>query len=163
MADLFGKRWLREYLPELQMRQKCSRVSHNFVPGDIVTPATPPLLFVLSLFHFAGCCSRTCNNTRCRVALSLCPPGVVAETLRPAFVWRRCLCQSVSMVLSVERMQSRVETTQDLFTKCASKRGVLHCESHRGDSFVSSQDGKIAWQTRFFEEKNIKKKLFCPS
>ena len=36
MADLFWKRWMREYLPELQVRQKWSRVSRNFVPGDIV-------------------------------------------------------------------------------------------------------------------------------
>ncbi|KAK0135318.1 hypothetical protein N1851_028839 [Merluccius polli] len=35
MADLFWKR-MREYLPELQIRQKWSRVSQNFVPGDIV-------------------------------------------------------------------------------------------------------------------------------
>jgi len=36
MVDLFWKRWVREYLPELQMHQKWSRVSRNFVPGDIV-------------------------------------------------------------------------------------------------------------------------------
>lgn len=36
MADLFWKRWIREYLPELQRRQKWLRVSRNFVPGDIV-------------------------------------------------------------------------------------------------------------------------------
>ncbi|KAL3981342.1 small subunit ribosomal protein S12 [Sarotherodon galilaeus] len=36
MADLFWKRWVREYLPQLQTRQKWTRVSRNFVPGDIV-------------------------------------------------------------------------------------------------------------------------------
>lgn len=36
MADLFWKRWVREYLPELQARQKWSRVSRNFMPGDII-------------------------------------------------------------------------------------------------------------------------------
>ena len=36
MADLFWKRWVREYLPELQVRQKWMRVSRNFVSGDIV-------------------------------------------------------------------------------------------------------------------------------
>ncbi|KAL4009060.1 hypothetical protein ACER0C_002912 [Sarotherodon galilaeus] len=36
MADLFWKRWVREYLPQLQTRQKWTRVSRNLVPGDIV-------------------------------------------------------------------------------------------------------------------------------
>lgn len=36
MANLFWTRWVREYLPELQTRQKWSSVTRNFVPGDIV-------------------------------------------------------------------------------------------------------------------------------
>ncbi|KAI4884310.1 hypothetical protein NFI96_008914, partial [Prochilodus magdalenae] len=36
MADIFWKRWVKEYLPELQKRQKWTRVSRNYVPGDIV-------------------------------------------------------------------------------------------------------------------------------
>ena len=36
MADLFWKRWTKEYLPELQERQKWTRKTRNFVKGDIV-------------------------------------------------------------------------------------------------------------------------------
>lgn len=36
MSDLFWKRWLKEYLPSLQERQKWNRVGRNFIPGDIV-------------------------------------------------------------------------------------------------------------------------------
>ncbi|KAL7852267.1 hypothetical protein SRHO_G00180520 [Serrasalmus rhombeus] len=36
MADIFWKKWVREYLPELQKHQKWTRVSRNYVPGDIV-------------------------------------------------------------------------------------------------------------------------------
>ncbi|KAK7877121.1 hypothetical protein WMY93_032173 [Mugilogobius chulae] len=36
MSDLFWKRWLKEYLPSLQERQKWNRVRRNFIPGDIV-------------------------------------------------------------------------------------------------------------------------------
>ena len=36
MSDLFWKRWTKEYLPELQKRQKWLSPSRNFVPGDIV-------------------------------------------------------------------------------------------------------------------------------
>ncbi|KAK2920523.1 hypothetical protein Q8A73_000008 [Channa argus] len=36
MADLFWKRWVKEYLPELQRRQKWTHAKRNFVPGDIV-------------------------------------------------------------------------------------------------------------------------------
>lgn len=36
MADLFWTRWLREYLPLLQNRQKWSRPKRNFQEGDIV-------------------------------------------------------------------------------------------------------------------------------
>ena len=36
MADLFWKRWIREYLPQLQERQKWTKVKRNFIPGDIV-------------------------------------------------------------------------------------------------------------------------------
>ncbi|KAK2907800.1 hypothetical protein Q8A73_008873 [Channa argus] len=36
MADLFWKRWVKEYLPELQRRQKWTHAKRNFVAGDIV-------------------------------------------------------------------------------------------------------------------------------
>lgn len=36
ISDLFWKRWIKEYLPQLQERQKWSSPSRNFVPGDIV-------------------------------------------------------------------------------------------------------------------------------
>ncbi|PIK40324.1 hypothetical protein BSL78_22828 [Apostichopus japonicus] len=36
LADLFWKRWLREYLPQLQQRQKWLKPKRNFEPGDIV-------------------------------------------------------------------------------------------------------------------------------
>ena len=36
MADLFWKRWTREYLPQLQERQKWMKIKRNFIPGDIV-------------------------------------------------------------------------------------------------------------------------------
>ena len=36
MSDLFWRRWIKEYLPQLQERQKWSNIRHNFTPGDIV-------------------------------------------------------------------------------------------------------------------------------
>lgn len=36
MSDLFWKRWTKEYLPQLQTRQKWNQPSRNFIPGDIV-------------------------------------------------------------------------------------------------------------------------------
>lgn len=36
MADVFWKRWIKEYLPELQQRQKWTRKTRNFKKGDIV-------------------------------------------------------------------------------------------------------------------------------
>ncbi|KAJ8358212.1 hypothetical protein AAFF_G00022360 [Aldrovandia affinis] len=36
ISDLFWKRWIKEYLPELQKRQKWSNPSRNFIPGDVV-------------------------------------------------------------------------------------------------------------------------------
>lgn len=39
IAELFWKRWLLEYLPLLQERQKWSRQRRNFIPGDIVLMA----------------------------------------------------------------------------------------------------------------------------
>lgn len=36
IADLFWKRWVQEYLPLLQERQKWNQKRRSFVPGDIV-------------------------------------------------------------------------------------------------------------------------------
>lgn len=36
LADLFWKRWVREYLPMLQERQKWTQIRRNLTPGDIV-------------------------------------------------------------------------------------------------------------------------------
>ena len=36
MSDLFWKRWTKEYLPQLQERQKWTGIKRNFVVGDIV-------------------------------------------------------------------------------------------------------------------------------
>ncbi|XP_077073702.1 uncharacterized protein LOC143724510 [Siphateles boraxobius] len=36
MSDLFWKRWTKEYLPQLQERQKWNHPSRNFIPGDVV-------------------------------------------------------------------------------------------------------------------------------
>ena len=36
ISDLFWKRWIKEYLPQLQERQKWTKIKRNFVPGDIV-------------------------------------------------------------------------------------------------------------------------------
>lgn len=36
LADLFWRRWTREYLPLLQERQKWTRQKRNFEPGDVV-------------------------------------------------------------------------------------------------------------------------------
>ena len=41
MSDLFWKRWLREYLPLLQERQKWSKERRSLVSGDIVLIADP--------------------------------------------------------------------------------------------------------------------------
>ena len=39
LADLFCRRWIKEYLPSLQERQKWNRPRRNFVIGDIVLVA----------------------------------------------------------------------------------------------------------------------------
>lgn len=36
LADLFWKRWVKEYLPSLQERQKWNKVKQNLQPGDVV-------------------------------------------------------------------------------------------------------------------------------
>ena len=36
IADLFWKRWTKEYLLQFQERQKCPTASRNFVQGDVV-------------------------------------------------------------------------------------------------------------------------------
>lgn len=36
MSDLFWKRWIKEYLPQLQERQKWSNIRRHFTTGDIV-------------------------------------------------------------------------------------------------------------------------------
>ena len=36
MSDLFWKRWTKEYLPQLQERQKWTGIKRNFVEGDVV-------------------------------------------------------------------------------------------------------------------------------
>ncbi|KAF3687980.1 hypothetical protein EXN66_Car003652 [Channa argus] len=36
LADLFWKRWTKQYLPELQRLQKWTLANRNFVTGDIV-------------------------------------------------------------------------------------------------------------------------------
>lgn len=36
MADLFWKWWVKEYLPQLQERQKWQNTRQNFVPGNLV-------------------------------------------------------------------------------------------------------------------------------
>ncbi len=36
MSDLIWKRWVREYLPQLQERQKWRSARRNFIPGDVV-------------------------------------------------------------------------------------------------------------------------------
>lgn len=36
LADLFWRRWVREYLPLLQERQKWTKVKQNLTPGDVV-------------------------------------------------------------------------------------------------------------------------------
>ena len=36
MSDLFWKRWVKEYLPQLQERQRWSGVKRNLIPGDVV-------------------------------------------------------------------------------------------------------------------------------
>ncbi len=41
ISDLFWKRWLREYLPLLQERQRWSKERQSLVPGDIVLIADP--------------------------------------------------------------------------------------------------------------------------
>ena len=39
ISDLFWKRWIREYLPLLQERQKWNQEKRSFVPGDLVMVA----------------------------------------------------------------------------------------------------------------------------
>lgn len=36
LADLFRKRWVREYLPTMQQRNKWNKIRRNFLPGDLV-------------------------------------------------------------------------------------------------------------------------------
>lgn len=36
MSNLFWKRWVKGYLPQLQERQKWHRIRRNFIPGDFV-------------------------------------------------------------------------------------------------------------------------------
>ena len=36
LANVFWRRWLKEYLPELQRRQKWLKPQRNFAPGDVV-------------------------------------------------------------------------------------------------------------------------------
>ncbi|XP_029997552.1 uncharacterized protein LOC115424424 [Sphaeramia orbicularis] len=36
ISDFFWKRWIKEYLPQLQQRQKWTRIKRNFMPGDAV-------------------------------------------------------------------------------------------------------------------------------
>ena len=36
LADVFWRRWMREYLPSLQQRQKWSHADRNFSVGDVV-------------------------------------------------------------------------------------------------------------------------------
>lgn len=61
LADLFWKRWVREYLPLLQQRQKWNEKKKNFAVGDIVAimdPAAPrgswPLGRVLEVYPDAN-------------------------------------------------------------------------------------------------------------
>ncbi len=41
LADLFWKRWIREYLPLLQQRQKWTKERQSFIPGYIVLVLDP--------------------------------------------------------------------------------------------------------------------------
>ena len=41
MADLFWKRWIKEYLPLIQERQRWSAKKRSFAPGDIVVVVDP--------------------------------------------------------------------------------------------------------------------------
>lgn len=41
LADLFWKRWIREYLPLLQKRQKWTKERRSFSTGDIVLLLDP--------------------------------------------------------------------------------------------------------------------------
>lgn len=36
LANLFWRRWIREYLPLMQLRHKWNKVKRNFTPGDLV-------------------------------------------------------------------------------------------------------------------------------
>ena len=57
LADVFWRRWMREYLLSLQQRQKWSHISRNFAVGDVVlmldenTPGSSwPLRRILEVF-----------------------------------------------------------------------------------------------------------------
>ncbi|KAL2099386.1 hypothetical protein ACEWY4_005866 [Coilia grayii] len=57
LADLFWKRWVREYLPMLQERQKLTRVKKNLTAGDIVMivdDSAPELLSDFNLALYEG-------------------------------------------------------------------------------------------------------------
>ena len=41
LADIFWRRWIKEYLPSLQERQKWNRPRRNFAVDDIVLVADP--------------------------------------------------------------------------------------------------------------------------
>ncbi|KAL7849608.1 hypothetical protein SRHO_G00212310 [Serrasalmus rhombeus] len=36
ISELFWKRWIKEYLPQLQQCQKWAQIKRNFIPGDVV-------------------------------------------------------------------------------------------------------------------------------
>lgn len=42
LADLFWKRWVKEYLPIMQQRQKWNKPRRNFSIGDLVLDETAP-------------------------------------------------------------------------------------------------------------------------
>ena len=46
LSDLFWSRWLKEYLPSLQERQKWLKPSRNLQPGDLVMMLTEKTLVI---------------------------------------------------------------------------------------------------------------------